>query len=33
LLGISILFLILELLISERKSKLFSGFNIFKVNA
>jgi Ca-activated chloride channel homolog len=33
LLGLSILFLVLELFISERKSKLFSGFNIFKVNA
>ncbi len=33
LLGIAILFLVLELLISERKSKWFSGFNIFKINA
>lgn len=33
LLGIAILLLIIELLIAERKSKRFSGFNIFKINA
>ncbi|OFX89184.1 MAG: hypothetical protein A2W99_01685 [Bacteroidetes bacterium GWF2_33_16] len=33
LLGISIFFLLLELLISDRKSKWFSNFNIFKINA
>lgn len=33
LLGIAILLLIIELLVAERKSKRFSGFNIFKINA
>ncbi|MGE0089978.1 MAG: VWA domain-containing protein [Bacteroidales bacterium] len=33
LLGIAILFMIIELLITERKSKRFSSFNIFKINA
>ena len=33
LLGIAIFFLLLELLISERKSKWFSDFNLFKINA
>lgn len=33
LLGLAIFFLIVELFITERKSKWFSDLNIFKINA